>query len=157
MNHEGTLWVADARVDISVDRAVLLDRDPLQALTDDSYVRRCRMLAGYRARAALSNELLAEHIRPLDAFVRGAAWRRKIKEAWVLCFPTPLNPAVVFVYLLADTEAKLDEIRGAVADWYWEHVKATTSTIRLRPPEVQLIATFVPNPSAIELEDFGRR
>jgi hypothetical protein len=85
LQHDGAFWIADARIDICIDRAELLKREPLEALSDALYVQRCRMISGYRARPALSDELLTDHIKPLEAFVKKSSWRKKIKEVWVRC------------------------------------------------------------------------
>jgi hypothetical protein len=137
-----TLWVADLRVDVCVDRAVLLGRTPQQGISDDHYIRACRAIGTYRARPAFSDDLREDHLKPLRTFLRSRSWKKRLTAAWIQCAPSALNPAVVRTFLLTDDQSRIASMQDDLEGWYAQHIREASGTIELRVPKVRLTAEF---------------
>lgn len=119
-NEDGkSCWVADLRFDMPIDRAFLLDRDPIAGFASEkNYVEAGKEIAAYRGRAALDDRVIQHVLRPLGKFIKNdEALRRAILEVWIKCAPESLRANRVRVQLLVESEDR-DIVGERIAEWY---------------------------------------
>lgn len=113
----GGLWVADLRMETSVDKTLLAAGDPFEAFADETgYARLAERLAAVRQRPAVPDLTLDHIIKPLRAHLAGqrAAGAQPlagVREVRVQS-DDPVAPTVVTLFVVADDFSAVD-----VAAW----------------------------------------
>jgi hypothetical protein len=101
----GGVWVADLRLEMSIEKTLLLSREPHEAFVDEvDYARLTERLAVQRARAAVAGLCLEHIVEPLFARLRelgdnGRHLRDGVRELRVHC-NDPVSPTIVTLYVI---------------------------------------------------------
>jgi hypothetical protein len=109
----GGLWVADLRMETSVDKTLLAVTEPVEAFGDETgYGRLAERLAAIRQRPAVPDPTLDHVLNPLRAHLAdqraaGAQPLAGIRELRVQS-DDPVAPTVVTLFVLADDLAAVD-------------------------------------------------
>lgn len=110
---EGGFWVADLRLELPVEKTLLLARTPLDGFCDETgYGQFAERLGARKMRADVPNEVL-EHVRaPLFQAVRsrsdqGITLNEGVREIRVQ-LNDPLKPSRVVVFVVANNDATPD-------------------------------------------------
>lgn len=119
----GSRYVADLRIELPVEKTLLVGRDPIAGFaTEDEAEEFARLLGVRRARAALSNELVNTAIRLIGK--RKANNKRRAQRAWEAIWRlglqieegSRLRPVAVRVHVLSAGEPTAEALSW-FADW----------------------------------------
>ena len=136
----GGLWVADLRMETSVDKLLVAAADPIEAFADETgYARLAERLGAARQRPAVPEPTLDHVIKPLRAHLAeqraaGARPLAGVRELRVQSDP-PTTPAAVTLFVVADDPSAVDR---ALWDTAFDvvHAHADAHGIALAGPEI---------------------
>lgn len=140
---DGEFWVADLRLEIAVDKSILLESTPLEALPDEvSYAKLSERLAAIRSRPAVPQPTLDHVIRPLCEHLaqrvsEGASPLRGVREVRALS-DHPINPSAVTLFVITEDNDEVDADEWAQAQAA-VHAAAAEAGITLAGLEVTSI------------------
>ncbi len=136
----GGLWVADLRLEIPVDKAVLASLTPLDGFVDETgYADLASRLAEARQRAAVPEPCLDHVAAPLFEAVRerqgeGVNPNDGVREIRVIC-NDPVTPTTVHLFVVAEQGSQPD-----ADEWHrifdLVHPNAAAAGIALTGPEI---------------------
>jgi hypothetical protein len=135
------LWVADFRLEVPLEKSILVDRMPIEAFeTEGEYADLARCLAGRRNRPVVSSAVNKALITHLRRWIEGKPDRAStvlngVVEVRVLFSGSSENPDAVALLVVGDREPIAKEVREM-----WEE-KWTTWHTRLEAVAVPLLAT----------------
>lgn len=93
------MWVADLRIEVGVDKALLASRAPLEAFADETgYARLAERLAAARQRPAVPESCLEHVVKPLREHLadrRAQVRNRSPASARSACSPTTPSPPLL--------------------------------------------------------------
>ncbi len=135
---ENHLWVADLRFEAPVEKALLLNREPLQGFADErGYLRASEKVASIRLRLAV-DDLIERHIlKPLRAaFKDGAIDHEPLIDILIRALPSTVHATSVRLYAIANETANVQMIQDAFDQW---HVEQATKI----PPALTFLGVTV--------------
>jgi len=143
---DGQVWVADLRLEVPVEKTLLLKREPLEAFADDAgYALFVEHIAGMRRRPALAEACYEHVITPMFDWLKslGTAERNRLMApvAELRVQPDhPTTPKSVTVFVVLREEARAEFDRGAWEDGFAQiYARTQGGGVTLQGPEVDTL------------------
>jgi hypothetical protein len=140
------IWVADLRIDLAIERSLLVGREPEHGFSNsEGYIYCGRTIGAYRGRAAISDELRRVFILPLqDGISADSVAKKLVREIWISCVPGPLNPRMVTPYMLVEDEDARVRVQEFVDDWFFAFARklGEAESIGYRQPRIKLLTEW---------------
>lgn len=126
-------WVADLRLQMSLEKSVLAHRDPISAFrTEHEYIRFGEHLARRFGRPALSNDVIATVTNPLNRRIQSLSRSvrsllgESVVELRLETTPSRLEAASCRLLVITRRRPLPLEVRGLLDSW-WEEQQVATS------------------------------
>lgn len=138
------LWIADLRFETSIEKGILMNRDPVLAFADeDGYLRCSRKIARVRTRAAIDDALETHLIRPLKRkFETGGLLHEPIVDILVKATPSIVQAKAARIYVLLTEGSDVLAIQRKFDDWHAEIRPSLPIDFTFLGVDVRLASTF---------------
>ncbi len=148
---EKALWVADLRLESSIERGMLVGRTPIPGFSNEKgFLDFQRQLAAVRGRNAISDPVLQHILRPMQTWLEGHSIDVDlVDEIRIRGYPSLHEATAVELFFLVVDESDPAELQERVSEW-------SVGVSERLPDGIRLIdAKVVPTSSYTRADEIG--